>query len=129
MTLPIRRALLSVSDKTGLLELARGLAARGVQILSTGGTAKSLRDAGIAVSLFIDPAREQIDAAAGIRPFPLAVDICRRDGAVAGAMAEAIVKGFRGIDLAPAWPAIERYWAEESPRYGRWMSRPEGVRT
>ncbi|MDX1550918.1 MAG: bifunctional phosphoribosylaminoimidazolecarboxamide formyltransferase/IMP cyclohydrolase, partial [Lysobacter spongiicola] len=45
----IRRALLSVSDKTGLLELAYALAARGVELLSTGGTAKALRDAGLEV--------------------------------------------------------------------------------
>ena len=48
-SLPIRRALFSVSDKTGLVEFARYLAGRGVEILSTGGTAKALRDAGIAV--------------------------------------------------------------------------------
>ncbi|KJS45448.1 MAG: phosphoribosylaminoimidazolecarboxamide formyltransferase [Roseovarius sp. BRH_c41] len=46
---PITRALLSVSDKTGLLELGRALAARGVELLSTGGTAKALREAGLAV--------------------------------------------------------------------------------
>ncbi|HET6434162.1 MAG TPA: bifunctional phosphoribosylaminoimidazolecarboxamide formyltransferase/IMP cyclohydrolase [Xanthomonadaceae bacterium] len=45
----IRRALLSVSDKTGLLELARALAARGVELVSTGGTAKAIRDAGLPV--------------------------------------------------------------------------------
>jgi phosphoribosylaminoimidazolecarboxamide formyltransferase/IMP cyclohydrolase len=45
----ITRALISVSDKKGLLELGRGLNALGVQILSTGGTAKSLTDAGIPV--------------------------------------------------------------------------------
>jgi phosphoribosylaminoimidazolecarboxamide formyltransferase/IMP cyclohydrolase len=45
----ISRALLSVSDKTGLVELARALAARGVELLSTGGTARALRDAGLAV--------------------------------------------------------------------------------
>ena len=45
----ISRALLSVSDKTGLLELARALAARGVELLSTGGTARALRDAGLVV--------------------------------------------------------------------------------
>ncbi|MDQ3160887.1 MAG: bifunctional phosphoribosylaminoimidazolecarboxamide formyltransferase/IMP cyclohydrolase, partial [Pseudomonadota bacterium] len=45
----VRRALLSVSDKTGLLELARVLAAHGVELLSTGGTAKALREAGLAV--------------------------------------------------------------------------------
>ena len=45
----IQRALLSVSDKTGLVEFARALAAAGVELLSTGGTAKTLRDAGLAV--------------------------------------------------------------------------------
>ena len=47
---PVRRALLSVSDKTGLLPLAQALAAKGVVLLSTGGTAKALREAGLAVT-------------------------------------------------------------------------------
>src|SRR3954454_15450465 len=45
----IRRALISVSDKTGLVPFARVLAERGVEILSTGGSARSLRDAGVRV--------------------------------------------------------------------------------
>ena len=45
-----RRALLSVSDKTGLVPFATGLAAQGFEILSTGGTATTLRDAGLAVT-------------------------------------------------------------------------------
>ena len=45
----IRRALLSVTDKTGLADFARRLAAQGVELISTGGTAKLLRDAGIPV--------------------------------------------------------------------------------
>jgi phosphoribosylaminoimidazolecarboxamide formyltransferase/IMP cyclohydrolase len=45
----LKRALLSVSDKTGLVELGQALAARGVDLVSTGGTAKALRDAGLAV--------------------------------------------------------------------------------
>ena len=45
----VKTALLSVSDKSGLLEFAQSLAASGVKILSTGGTAKSLRDAGLNV--------------------------------------------------------------------------------
>src|SRR5688572_11942752 len=45
----IRRALLSVSDKTGLVELAHALAGHGVELLSTGGTARALRDAGLPV--------------------------------------------------------------------------------
>ena len=47
---PIRRALLSVSDKTGLTELARALAARGVALISTGGSAGELRAAGLVVT-------------------------------------------------------------------------------
>jgi phosphoribosylaminoimidazolecarboxamide formyltransferase/IMP cyclohydrolase len=46
---PLRRALLSVSDKTGLLDLARALDARGVELLSTGGSAQAIRDAGLPV--------------------------------------------------------------------------------
>ncbi|GAA5082250.1 bifunctional phosphoribosylaminoimidazolecarboxamide formyltransferase/IMP cyclohydrolase [Lysobacter panacisoli] len=45
----LRRALLSVSDKTGLLDLARALHGHGVELLSTGGTAKAIRDAGLPV--------------------------------------------------------------------------------
>ncbi|HKI87144.1 MAG TPA: bifunctional phosphoribosylaminoimidazolecarboxamide formyltransferase/IMP cyclohydrolase, partial [Thermoanaerobaculia bacterium] len=48
--LQARRALISVSDKTGLADLARGLAALDIEILSTGGTERSLREAGIAVT-------------------------------------------------------------------------------
>jgi phosphoribosylaminoimidazolecarboxamide formyltransferase/IMP cyclohydrolase len=47
---PVRRALLSVSDKDGLIDLGRRLSARGVELLSTGGSAKALREAGIAVT-------------------------------------------------------------------------------
>ncbi len=47
---PTRRALLSVSDKRGLVELARGLAALGFELVSTGGTARTLREAGLAVT-------------------------------------------------------------------------------
>ncbi|MGK7654786.1 bifunctional phosphoribosylaminoimidazolecarboxamide formyltransferase/IMP cyclohydrolase [Roseovarius sp. B08] len=46
---PVRRALLSVSDKTGLVDLGRALAERGIELLSTGGSAKALRDAGLDV--------------------------------------------------------------------------------
>ncbi len=49
MPLPVRRALLSVSDKTGLPELARALVARHIELLSTGGTARLLAEAGIPV--------------------------------------------------------------------------------
>ncbi len=46
---PIRRALLSVTDKTGLVPFAQTLAAHGVELVSTGGTAKALREAGLPV--------------------------------------------------------------------------------
>src|SRR5215217_3270043 len=45
----VRRALISVSDKTGVVDFARGLAGLGVEIVSTGGTASALREAGIEV--------------------------------------------------------------------------------
>lgn len=48
-TVTIKRALLSVSDKTGLVELGKALAAQGVELVSTGGTARTLRDAGLDV--------------------------------------------------------------------------------
>jgi len=47
---PIRRALISVSDKRGLVDFVRGLASYGVEVLSTGGTASLLADAGLAVT-------------------------------------------------------------------------------
>ena len=47
---PVRRALLSVSDKKGIVEFATDLAARGVELLSTGGTCKLLREAGLTVT-------------------------------------------------------------------------------
>src|SRR5690349_897523 len=46
---PIRRALLSVSDKTGLLDFARVLASLSIELISTGGTRKALTEAGLAV--------------------------------------------------------------------------------
>ena len=50
----IKRALISVSDKTGIVELARELVGLGVEILSTGGTMKALKDAGVAVTSVSD---------------------------------------------------------------------------
>ena len=50
MTEKIRRALLSVSDKSGLVSLAQILAEVGIELISTGGTAKALREAGLKVT-------------------------------------------------------------------------------
>jgi phosphoribosylaminoimidazolecarboxamide formyltransferase / IMP cyclohydrolase len=46
----VRRALISVSDKTGVVDFARGLSELGVELLSTGGTASAIRDAGLEVT-------------------------------------------------------------------------------
>jgi phosphoribosylaminoimidazolecarboxamide formyltransferase/IMP cyclohydrolase len=48
---PVRRALISVHDKTGIVELARELVSRGVALVSTGGTAAHLKEAGLEVGL------------------------------------------------------------------------------
>ena len=97
---PIARALLSVSDKTGLVALARALADRGVALVSTGGTAKALAEAGLAVA-----------DVAGVTGFPEMLDgrvktlhpaihgglLARRgDAAHVAALAE---HGIRPIDL------------------------------
>ena len=49
-TVPIRTALISVSDKSGLVPFAQSLVARGARIISTGGSARTLRDAGVPVT-------------------------------------------------------------------------------
>ena len=46
----VKTALISVSDKTGIVEFAKALADRGISLISTGGTAKQIADAGIPVS-------------------------------------------------------------------------------
>jgi len=48
---PVRRALISVHDKAGIAELARELSARGVRLVSTGGTASHLKESGVEVEL------------------------------------------------------------------------------
>ncbi|OPY58642.1 MAG: Bifunctional purine biosynthesis protein PurH [Pelotomaculum sp. PtaU1.Bin035] len=52
--MPVKRALISVSDKKGVVEFARGLANLGAEIVSTGGTAKTLREAGVPVTYISD---------------------------------------------------------------------------
>src|SRR5215212_1945639 len=51
---PIKRALLSVSDKSGLIDFARALADHGIELVSTGGTAKAIADAGLKVRYVSD---------------------------------------------------------------------------
>src|SRR5438045_3394791 len=54
MSVPIAQALLSVSDKTGLVDFARALVTMGIKLISTGGTARSLIEAGLAVTEVAD---------------------------------------------------------------------------
>ena len=60
LRLPVRRALISVSDKTGILEFARELVQLGVEILSTGGTFKLLRDNGVEATEVADYRSEDV---------------------------------------------------------------------
>src|ERR1700760_4287232 len=46
---PVKRALISVSDKSGLIDFARALSDHGIELVSTGGTAKAIADAGLKV--------------------------------------------------------------------------------
>jgi phosphoribosylaminoimidazolecarboxamide formyltransferase/IMP cyclohydrolase len=97
---PIERALISVFDKTGLLPLARALASRGVEILSTGGTARALTDGGIAVTDVAAETRfpEMLDGRVKtLHPALHGGILARRDSAAhRAALAE---HGIRTIDL------------------------------
>ena len=62
----IARALISVSDKTGVVEMAKGLAALGAEVLSTGGTAKALKSS----SFFIAPSGYEVAVKACFESFP-----------------------------------------------------------
>jgi len=87
-TLPIRRALISVSDKTGLVEFGRWLAAHGAEILSTGGTAKALREAGVRV----------VDEPAAQR-YPMPITATGQDDVEAGRIRANPVFGDCGLDF------------------------------
>ncbi len=52
MDVKIQRALISVSDKAGIIDFARNLSELGVELLSTGGTARAIREAGILLKMF-----------------------------------------------------------------------------
>jgi phosphoribosylaminoimidazolecarboxamide formyltransferase/IMP cyclohydrolase len=96
----IERALISVYDKTGLLPLAQALAARGVEILSTGGTARALTEAGLAVTEIAAETRfpEMLDGRVKtLHPAIHGGILARRDLATHGA---ALAQhGIRTIDL------------------------------
>ncbi|MEV4645588.1 bifunctional phosphoribosylaminoimidazolecarboxamide formyltransferase/IMP cyclohydrolase [Saccharopolyspora sp. NPDC049357] len=94
---PIRRALIGVSDKSGLLELATGLHAAGVEIVSTGGTARAIADAGVPVT----PVEE-------LTGFPEALDGRVKTlhprvhaGLLADLRREQHAKQLRDLDIAP----------------------------
>ncbi|MBR3370547.1 MAG: bifunctional phosphoribosylaminoimidazolecarboxamide formyltransferase/IMP cyclohydrolase [Rhodobacteraceae bacterium] len=97
---PLKRALISVSDKTGLIDLAKALAARKVELVSTGGTARALREAGLAVQDVSDLTGfpEMMDGRVktlhpGVHGGLLAL---RNDEAHVGAM---VAHGIKAIDL------------------------------
>ena len=112
---PIARALVSVSDKTGLEPFAAMLAGRGVAILSTGGTARVLRDAGIAVTDVSDHTGFPEIMDGRVKTLHPAIHggiLARRDDAGHRAALEA--HGIAGIDLV----AVNLYPFEETVRDG-----------
>ena len=118
---PSRRALISVSDKTGLLDLARALAGQGVELLSTGGTAGMMREAGLAVTrrgrrdrLPRDDGRPGQDPASGGAWRPAgAARQCR-------ALAAMAAHGIAPIDLL----VVNLYPFEATVAQGRRLRRP-----
>ena len=97
---PMTQALLSVSDKTGLIDLASWLASRSVKLVSTGGTAAAIAGAGLAVTEVADYTgfREMLDGRVKtLHPKIHAGILHRRD--VAAHVAQMTVNGWPGIDL------------------------------
>ena len=112
---PIARALISVSDKTGLAAFASALARRGVAVLSTGGTARALRDAGVAVTDVSDHTGFPEIMDGRVKTLHPAIHggiLGRRDDADHRAAMEA--HGIAGIDLV----AVNLYPFEEAVREG-----------
>jgi phosphoribosylaminoimidazolecarboxamide formyltransferase/IMP cyclohydrolase len=97
---PVRRALLSVSDKTGLAGLARALAARGVALVSTGSTAAALREAGLPVTEVAEVTGSPEMLGGRVKTLHPRIHgglLARRDDP--GHMAEMAAQGIEGIDL------------------------------
>ena len=107
----VRRALISVSDKTGVADFARGLAALGVEIISTGGTAEALRKAGVEVtdvSAFTGSPEMLEGRVKTLHPRLHAALLARRDDPDHGATLER--EGIEPIDLV----CVNLYPFEES---------------
>ena len=117
---PIARALISVSDKTGLVPFASALAAQGVAILSTGGTARTLRGAGIAVTDVSEHTGFPEIMDGRVKTLHPAIHggiLARREDAAHRAAMEA--QGIAGIDLV----AVNLYPFEEAVREGAALER------
>ena len=117
---PIARALISVSDKTGLAAFAATLAGQGVAILSTGGTARTLRDAGIAVTDVSEHTGFPEIMDGRVKTLHPAIHggiLARRDDAGHRAALEA--HGIAGIDLV----VVNLYPFEEAVREGAALDR------
>src|SRR3954452_10570102 len=96
----VARALLSVSDKTGIVEFARGLSELGIEIVSTGGTARELEEAGIEVRGIADftASPEIMDGRVKtLHPKLYAGLLCRRDEPLH--LQEAEEQGIEFVDL------------------------------
>ena len=112
---PVARALISVSDKTGLVPFATALAGHGVAILSTGGTARTLREAGLAVTDVSDYTGFPEIMDGRVKTLHPAIHggiLARREDA--GHRAALAAHGIAGIDLV----AVNLYPFEEAVRAG-----------
>ena len=114
--MPVRRALLSVSNKDGLLAFAQGLHQRGIALVSTGGTAKLLADAGLPVTL--------VDAVTG---FPEMLDgrVKTLHPAVhGGLLARRDLPSHMQQELPPSiW-----WWSTSTPFARPWLSPLRGTK-
>ena len=96
----IRRALLSVTDKTGLVDLAKALASFGVELVSTGGTARALREAGLAVrTSATSPAFPRCSMAASRRCIQRSMAACSTFAATDEHEAAVAAHGIQPIDM------------------------------
>ncbi|MGR3434928.1 MAG: bifunctional phosphoribosylaminoimidazolecarboxamide formyltransferase/IMP cyclohydrolase, partial [Shimia sp.] len=108
--LPIARALISVSDKTGLVPFATALDAAGVALVSTGGTAAALRAAGLAVSDVSD-----------LTGFPEVMDgrvKTLHPGVHGGLLARRAAPGPGAAKVAPGGPPNSHLGVEQKPLEG-----------
>jgi len=121
----ISRAIISVTDKTGVLEFARGLAEHHVEVLSTGGTARMLREAGVAVKdvAEVTGLPEMLDGRVKtLHPTLHAGILARRDSAEHRRTLEQHGIGFIDMVVVNLYP-FEEVAARSLRRLGRYPAR------